>query len=224
MELQPHGSNYLSVIMEICGDRHEFSASSVMSGQFSQFVKALFSLYQEPRDPHRCFGNDVRINWKLPTEDNSLKKGEVRVTSSFHWDGEGALSFFYFSRIRTEGLEDDFPQNDPIKLMIRWSFRHDGPRATYVVQGRDLCYAVAKAVTECWKKTGFYGYFRSTGDWDDCREGDDINIQQFLFLKAYALGAMDARKLTKPTPDDDEGYEVEVSSFNKEIELLLFDL
>ena len=153
----PHGSNHLLVILEICGDRYELSASSVMSGQFSQFVKALFSLYQEPRDPHRCFGNDVRINWKLPTEDQSLKKGEVRVTASFHWDGEGSLSFFYFSRIRTEGSEDGYPQNDPIRFTIRWTLRHDGPRDTYVVEGRDLCYAVAKAVTDYWKTVTIAG-------------------------------------------------------------------
>ncbi len=207
--------------MEICGDRHEFSASSVMSGQFSRLVKALFSLYQEPRDPQRCFGHDVRINWMLPTEDSSLKKGEDRVTASFQWDGEGSLHFFCFSRVRAEGLADDFPENDPVKLKIRWSHRRDAPSDTYVVEGRDLCYAVAKAVTDCWKKTGMYGYFRSTGDSYDCCEGDVIDLQQLLFIKAYALGAMEARNLTMPDP---ENSDLEISSFDKEIELLLFDM
>lgn len=224
MELLPYGSNHLCVVMEIFGDRHEFNASSVMSGQFSQFVKALYSLYQEPRDPHRCFGRDIRVYWKLPTEDDSLKKGETRVGASFHWDGEGDLSFFYFSRKRSEGLEDRFPQNDPIELKIRRTLLRDEPKVIYVVQGRDLCYAVAKAVTECWKKTGFYGYYRSTGDSCDCCEGDVIDLQQFLFIKAYALDALDARKLTMLDPDNDDGYEIEMSSFDKEIELLLFDM
>ena len=192
-----------------------------MGGQFSQFVKALFSLYQEPRDPHRCFGRDVRVNWKLPTEDNSLRKGEVRACASFHWDGEGSLHFFYFTRKRVEELENHYPNNDPIEVMIKWTHRNDGPKDRYVVEGRDLCYAVAKAVTDCWKKTGIYGYYRSTGDCDDCREGDAIDLQQLLFIKAYALGAMEARMLIPLGSDNDEAV---ASSFEKEIELLLFDM
>ncbi len=222
--LIPHGSNHLCVTLEICGDRHVFYASSVMGGQFSQFVKALFCLYQEERDPHRCFGHDVRVYWKLPTEDRSLKKGEIKVGASFHWDGEGSLHFFNFSRIRTEGLGNGFPEDDPIEVVIRWTHRPNGPKNSYVVEGRDLCYAVAKAVTECWKNTGFYGYYRSTGDCDDCSEGDVIDIQQLLFIKAYALDAMEARELKLQDPDSAERYGAETSSFNNEIELLMFDM
>ena len=221
MELVPQGSNHLMLLMDIGDDHHEFYASSVMGGQFSYFVKALFSLYEEKRDPHRCFGSDVRVNWKLPTEDSTLEKGEIRPCASFHWDGEGSLHFFYLSRTRSEGLNNCFPENDPVKLVIKWTWRHDGPKNEYVVEGRDLCYAVAKAVTDCWKKTGFYGYYRSTGDCCDCCEGDVIDLQQFLFIKAYALGAMEARRLTPFDPDFDEA---EASSFDKEIELLLFDM
>ena len=40
-------------------------------------------------------------------------------------------------------------------------------------------------------------------------------------MKAYALGAMETRKLTTPDPDN---RDLEISSFDREIELLLFDM
>ena len=58
----------------------------------------------------------------------------------------------------------------------------------YLVDDRDFCYAVATACTEAIKQFGFYGYRYST-------ESQSIKIYQLLFLKAYALGNMDAREL-----------------------------
>ena len=61
------------------------------------------------------------------------------------------------------------------------------------------------------KKFGFYGYIYST-------EGEPVMLHQFLFLKAYALGNMEARELVE---DMSGRY---ASDFAKELELLLFDM
>ena len=54
----------------------------------------------------------------------------------------------------------------------------------YEYKYRDLCYAVAKAMTHVMKDYGFYGYHYSTSD-------NGIEIHQLLFLKAVALNRMD---------------------------------
>ena len=56
------------------------------------------------------------------------------------------------------------------------------------------------------KRFGFYGYRYST-------ESEPIKIHQLLFLKAYALGNMEARELTVV----DEGLDCCKSNFDKEL-------
>ena len=219
------GSNHLKFLWDIGNDHHEFYASSVMGGQFALFLKAVYCLYLEKGDPHRGFGRDVDVWWKLPTEDDTLKKGEDRANTQFNWDGEGSLVFIHFSRIRPEGLTDVFPENDPVYVEIRYHRHRKGPMHTYTVEGRDLCYAVAKAVTDALKKYGIHGYYRSTGDSCDVCEGDIIDPEHLLFIKAYALGALDARELTTIGQDDEIFYNyAEASPIQKEIELLLFEM
>ncbi len=49
---------------------------------------------------------------------------------------------------------------------------------------------MAKACTDAIKKYGFYGYYSATGG--DCNGfGDVIPIHMLLFIKAYALNAME---------------------------------
>ena len=224
MELRPLGSNHLEFIWDIDGDHHEFYASSVMGGQFSLFLKAVYCLYLEKGDPHRNFGRDVKLWWNLPTEDESLRKGEDRANTEFSWDGEGSLVYFRFSRVRSECLSGVFPEKDPIFIEIRYHRHRKGPMHTYVVEGRDLCYAVAKAVTDALKKYGIHGYYRSTGDSCDVCQGDVIDPEQFLFIKAYALSVMESRSLT-PVQIEDDGFDCSESSpIEKEVELLLFEM
>ena len=66
---------------------------------------------------------------------------------------------------------------------------------------------------EAIKEFGFYGYRYST-------ESEPIKIHQLLFLKAYALGNFEARDLMVV----DEELDCCKSNFEKEMELLLFDM
>ena len=223
MELCPRGSNFLKLVWDIGEDHHEFLASSVMGGQFAYFLKAIYCLYEEKGDPHRGFGREVKVWWNFPTEQDTLRKGESRVNTEFTWDEEGFVIWFRFSRIRKESLEDDYPEEDKVFVEIRFSRHRKGQMYTYIVEGRDLCYAVAKAVTDVLKKTGIHGYYRSTGDSCDVCQGDIIDPEHLLFIKAYALGAMEARVLTPIYPDIDWD-DSEASPIEKEIELLLFEM
>ena len=74
---------------------------------------------------------------------------------------------------------------------------------------------IGKAATSVIKRYGFRGYHYSTG-WDEI-EGDLIDMNQLVFFKAYALNAMEARTLK-------EDRHVFSSSFDKELELLLYDM
>lgn len=98
-------------------------------------------------------------------------------------------------------------------ILLRASMDYGKTYQEYSVNDRDFCYAVAKACTEVIKEFGFYGYRYST-------ESEPIKIHQLLFLKAYALGNTDARDLIVV----DEGLDCCKTNFEKEMELLLFDM
>jgi hypothetical protein len=84
-----------------------------------------------------------------------------------------------------------------------------------------LCYAIAKGYTEALKKYGFQGYLRSTGMQ---YIGDTFEMEELLFVKAYALDAMESRELSTAWEEPKSWRGAEKSSFEKEIELLLFDM
>jgi len=92
----------------------------------------------------------------------------------------------------------------------------------YRTEGRDLCYAVARAVTETLKKYGFMGYCLSSDP--DCRSEETFDINKLLFLKAYALDVPEARQIVRLWEDPNGWMSADASCFQKEMELLLFDM
>lgn len=139
------------------------------------------------------------------------------LTTKFSWDEEGRVSEIILTRTCEDANVPQEKQPDPVEVEIvyyKGNYR-------YTVEGRDLCYAVAKGCTEALKKYGFYGYDRSTGMQ---RFGDYIDISELLFIKSYALNVMDVRTL-KEAWRDPNGYDkAYASAFDLEIELLLFDM
>ncbi|MBQ7005252.1 MAG: hypothetical protein IJN68_02350 [Clostridia bacterium] len=104
-------------------------------------------------------------------------------------------------------------KRDGETILLRVSVDYGKTYKEFTVDDKEFCYAVAKACTEALKEFGFYGYRYST-------ESEPIKIHQLLFLKAYALGNMEARELIMV----DEDFDCRKSDFNKELELLLFDM
>ena len=220
IELIPCGGDYLKVVWNIGKDSHVFWASSVVCCQFSSFVQAIYSLYSEGYDGHDLNHHHFeRCEYRAHCEDPSIAEDEVSLKTEVEWDGEGVPYKIGFHRIGKNYWKDPiFDGEDPIDVTI---LNNMDERFSYTIDGHDLCYAVAKAYTEALKTYGFYGYFFSTGG--NCTSyGDVVDLHMFLFLKAYALNAMEARDL-KTVWENEYDHPVG-SSFEKEIELLLFDM
>lgn len=122
------------------------------------------------------------------------------------WDCEGDEVELRFSRKLPENLDWE---TDEITFEI---YRYDDLLVSDTVRSVDLCYAVAKACTEVLKTYGFYGYRYST--MLDC-----FNIFKLLYIKSVALGNFETRELHRV---DSSG--ALATDFEKEIELLLFDM
>ncbi len=222
IELYPCGNQFLSMKWEICDYRHELMASSHVGGQFSLFIQALYGLYFEHGDNHKHFDREGTIvSYYLPENDSSLKEDEVAIQTEFQWDNEGEIVKFSFRRV-SKIREDPFvKEQDPIFVTI--TDTEEEKTWSYTVEGRDLCYAAAKAYTEALKKYGFYGYVASTGS--TCVEcGDCVDLHMLLYLKARALGVKEPRKLAPANPNDKYWVGPSATDFSKELELLLFDL
>ena len=74
---------------------------------------------------------------------------------------------------------------------------------------------------EAIKKYGFFGYAHSSDP--DQHAAEQMNINQLLFIKAYALDALEIRTVKKVWENTDHDY-ASASSLEKELELLLFDM
>lgn len=205
----------LDVFMDIGGKHYAFRASSAVSGQFGDFLYALYGMYdEEPGAPgekryYRKHGVEIKHNF----DDNTVK-------THFCWDSEGHISTFDLKRRYDDCSFPDCNKEDNIEITI-------DEEDTFVVDARDLCYAVAKASTVAMKKYGIYGYHLTCGA--NCNGyGDSIDIERLLFVKAYALNAMEVRKTTdlreNPRYPKDRLYCATFSPFEKEMELLLFDM
>lgn len=220
MELIPCGADMLKIIWDIGEKRLIFWASSVMGYQFSGLVEAIYKLYSEGFDTHSPSWNFREgAVFSYPGEDSTLQKDEVRVKTSCSWDGEGIYYTVTFDR---KCKHWNYPSDG--EDLVEVSITGTGIEP-YVctVDGHDLCYAVAKAWTEAIKTYGFYGYYLATGG--NCNGlGDAIYPYMILFIKAYALNAMEARELKTVWHDDRDSREKEGTSFDREIELLLFDM
>ena len=199
IKLSPSGAQFLLVEADIQGDHLKFLPASTMGFQFGAIVSALYSLFHEEDDFH----SEWSARDCISDENHAIHT----VKSMVDWDNEGKDVEIILSRKCK--LDIDF-ESDLTDIEIK---NCDTILKSYSVKTKDLCYAVAKACTEVLKKYGFYGYRYST-------EYDYFIIHQLLYIKSFALGNFEARKLAPHS----ENEEVMQTSFEKEIELLLFDM
>ena len=215
IRLTPLDGDFLKVQWKIGGDNHYFFPSCVMGSQFSAFIKALFRLYEEQDIDHIFCGRMYGFEYEGPWQRDD---GMFRIRSTVHWDEEGRTADITFVRVCEDIKPCPIGTPDPIEIHI---VSYNG-KFNYIIDGRDLCYAVARAYTDTLKKYGFLGYYDSTGMQ---YPGDSFNINDLLFIKAYALNALDVRKKEKLW-ESPHGWNPRAfaTSFKKEIELLLFDM
>ena len=198
IKLTPSGTQFLRFEMDIQGDHLDFLPASTMGDQFGAVVSALYTLFHEKEDMHEEWRSREHIS-----NDNHVIH---TIVTKVDWDNEGDVVEIVMSRKCTVDIDYE---NDLIDIEIN---NYDEVLKQYTVKTKDLCYAVAKACTEVLKEYGIYGYRYST-------EQDYFKIHQLLYIKSFALGNFEARELIS-----EENDWVKKTSFEKEIELLLFDM
>ena len=198
IKLTPSGTQFLRFEMDIQGDHLDFLPASTMGDQFGAVVSALYTLFHEKEDMHEEWRSREHIS-----NDNHVIH---TIVTKVDWDNEGDVVEIVMSRKCTVDIDYE---NDLIDIEIN---NYDEVLKQYTVKTKDLCYAVAKACTEVLKEYGIYGYRYST-------EQDYFKLHQLLYIKSFALGNFEARELIS-----EENDWVKKTSFEKEIELLLFDM
>ena len=199
VKIEPLGAELLDVSFDFGNEKLEYTPSTAMSDdQFGEFVSAIYALYTEQNSTV----GDGHNEWRKRTHRTNAGHKILSTTTMVDWEGEGTLMLLEMTR-----------EIDGDTILLRSSMDYGKTYKEFVVNDRDFCYGVAKACTETIKQFGFYGYRYST-------ESEPIKIHQLLFLKAYALGNMEARELTMV----DEDLDCQKSNFEKELELLLFDM
>lgn len=195
IKLVPNGAQFLTFEMNANGESFCFSPSSVVGEQFGEFLSALYGLFLDDN------GTEYFSRKYLSDEDHVIHTVITKVS----WDNEGEDIDIVMSRKIVQN--PDF-ENERIVIEFRC---YDTILKKYDVNTKDLCYAVAKACTEALKTYGIYGYRHST-------EHDFFKLHQLLYIKAFAIGAFEAIELLT-----EDGF-VYRTSFEKEMELLLFDM
>lgn len=196
--IEPLGAELLHVAFDFGNEKLEFTPSSAMGGQLGDFICALYTLFHEENNERYDGHSEWRKRKYILIENHEIWATTVTV----EWDGEGPYLILEMTR-----------EWDGDVIRLRASEDYGKTYTEYTVNDRDFCYAVAKAYTEAIKKFGFYGFRYST-------EGEPVMLHQLLFIKAYALGNTEARYLTVV----DEELDSCSSDFEKEMELLLFDM
>lgn len=199
IKLHPTGTKFLGIDLDFAGHKIAFGASSAVScGQFGDFVSALYTLFFEKNDCHNEWNH----------REYHTKEGSnhiVATTTTVDWDNEGEIMTIKMTK-HYEGEKSN-------SILLRITTDYGDTFEEFSVNEKDLCYATAKACTDVLKQYGIYGYRYST-------EHDTFNFHQLLFIKAYALDCLETRDLLN---GDEHGFSKK-TDFNKEMELLLFDM
>lgn len=218
-EIDPYGSGWEDIMLEIDGNRHLWSVSGCLGDGLGALVESLYALY-----PHQTY-DQTEKRW-LTEEDKytaDFVEGEYvnyrRVqddarscmllpkAASFYWDEEGCGVEWVLTR--ESGPDKDFV----LTIELREGADENPKVSRYQVRYSDLCYAVGKALTAAVKNHGFAGFH--TAVWER-----DVNIRHLCFLKSCGMGHPEA---LKPFESCEKG-DGAVSPFEEELKLLLFDM
>lgn len=198
--------------MYIGGDHHVFWPYAGAGGQFSSFLCAVYRLYDDENFEHRHGVRIIQPNRGRHPEPN------YRSITSFTWDERGRKETFRLIRRHQEPGHRVPAGADPIEFEIYMpdqTFR-------YVIDGRELCYALAKAFTDSLKKYGIGGFCLGSGD--NYKFYEQLPLNELLFIKAYALNAPEVRKIAKLWSEP-SGWKYGLATpLEEEIKLLLTDM
>ena len=153
VRLTPIGADFMRVHFRIGGDNHYFYPSCVMGDQFSTFLTAIFCLYNEDYEYHQLHMRQWKRRFGCIFETPNEENGNRYFKSiPIPWDEEGSYIDITLARSCANGDYFSVTPNgvpDPIDV----EFIYKEGKFKYTVDGKDLCYAVARAYTEALKKS-----------------------------------------------------------------------
>ena len=194
----PYGSGWEDIYLTVNGNEHYF----VVTGVFGP--TNVDDLFEAVVGFHPTYNSCGYLHHQYVDE----TMDGIPTGATVSLPGEGFESEWTFKRPPVKDA------NVPIAISIvkmEEGEELDSP-ITFTVGYKDLCYAVAKGMTEAMKNHGLFGYVNAV--W-----GHDLNLRVLLMLKAFALGAEDVLKV-----EDLGRGNGERTDFAKELELLLFDM
>ena len=197
----PYGAGWEDVYLTVDGTTHYFVVTYVWGDQIDALVDVLLLFHP---DYSRHCDSSLRLS-----DDKEWEEFDGPCPrTKFVWDGEGHAATWRLHRTPMTGTDATIE----VEIVEQNDGEAPNPPVLFTVGYKDLCYAVAKGMTEAMQWHGLYGYFQAV--WSH-----DINLRKLLFLKSFALDAMDVLKV-----EDLGGKNGERTDFEKELELLLFDM
>lgn len=177
LEIIPSGAGWADVKLDI-GDDHFDCEVSYIGDSIHDLVERVFYLYPDWNyDEHNQnvmkYYDEIEAVSTIDGVTAKRRWINVPWKTELFWDGEGAFIKWTMERPATN--ENDFDVTITLDVS-----QEDESSYTYQVKYKDLCYAVAKGVTELLVRYGLIGYYETT--WMD-----DINIRHFLHIKEIAL-------------------------------------
>lgn len=211
IRLTPCGAWYQKVQLYIGGDHHVFWPFTGAGGQFSSFLHAVYELYDDKTVKH----THGRI---IPPNRGRHPEPCYRSIAYFSWDERGREEKFRLIQRYQNPMRCVPDGPDPVELEI---FLPD-KTFRYTVDGRELCYALAKAFTVSIKKYGIGGF--CLGSRENYKFQEQLALNQMLFIKAYALGLPEVRNVEKLWAEPSGWKYGLATSLEAEIKLLLMDM
>ena len=206
LEIIPSGAGWADVKLDI-EDVHFDCVLSYIGDSMHDLIERVYYLY--PDWLHDSYDYRIMEYYDeveaVSTVDGVTEKrvwSDVPKKAEMIWDGEGSSIKWILERPAT--IESEFDVTITLEVS-----QEDESTHTYHVKYKDLCYAVAKGVTEVLVRYGLIGYYEST--WME-----DINIRHFLHIKEIALDMkMDMES------DHDESRSIFTTRLGQELDLLI---
>lgn len=202
----PYGGGWEDYRICINGSETTLYTSTTRGKYLSEFLRTLCYF-------HKDYGSYDYVDGLLDLEEfdwGEYGVEKIPLSATFTWDGE--TKAMHWKMIRGDAItEDDFLLD--IQITRDFWLAEEKDDFSFTVSYRELCYAVAKGVTDTLKKHGFMGWSKSAYELT-------LELRYLVFLKAYVLG-----KLSKIVSDYKQPKGVGPrSSFRNEWRILLKEL
>jgi hypothetical protein len=203
-KLAPPDVGWEKVHIDINGDQFDFDISYI-GDTFYQLISCTAALMGTP--PFENYSSSIE-RAEVAVDG---KTSDIAKQANVCWDQETSGNVKW-TLTKPDTLDEDF------SLHIELALLNTDEKHAYDVDFREFCYALAKCFTEVLKSSGICGYC------DGIQLGNALmlDFQEFIYIKAFALGKLDDFKTTYSK--DEQGERRPQTNLQKEIELIMQDM